>query len=347
MYQPILKGKKGELDAWGKVSGARRKNMVPLFEVVAENGPEADLNKFNGYLANAFAPGDVIAIDAVQLGSSSVTDDEKKAYSWLKDALPSTGLAFRPVVHLEDDEALVRDGLAVALDGIVLRIGGTDGEPHPEEGDTTLAGWCSLFGIATTTVHLLIDFESIHGAELASQVKMADAYLRWADANGPWASVTLASGAFPSQITSVPKGVPFSIPRNDAQLWNRAKKTSPVPDLHYGDYGIRHPSLPTAGFGGRGPLPNLRYTADKDWVVWREAKLKRYPNSSFFTVCAGIVGHSSFKGAAFSWADNAIDTKSSLQPGPTGAGTGTDWITCGMNHHFELVVDRLTTGGAA
>lgn len=345
MYQPILKGKKGEFDAWGKVSGTRRKNMVPLFEVVAENGPEVDLKKFTGYLADAITSGDLIAIDAVQLGSASVTDDGTKAYSWLKNVLLGTGLTFRPVVHLEDDEALVRDGLAVALDGIVLRIGGTDGEPHPEEEDTTLADWCNRLGIATTTVHLLIDFESIHGADLVSQVKMADAYLRWADANGPWASVTLASGAFPSQITSVPKGVPFPVPRNDAHLWNRAKKTSPVPDLHYGDYGIRHPSLPTEGFGG--PLPNLRYTANKEWIVWREAKLTKYPNSSFFSACAGIVGHSSFKGASFSWADDVIDTKSRLRPGPTGAGTGTEWITYGMNHHFELVVDRLTTGGAA
>lgn len=30
MYQPILKGKKGELDAWGKVSGAPQEYGAPI-----------------------------------------------------------------------------------------------------------------------------------------------------------------------------------------------------------------------------------------------------------------------------------------------------------------------------
>lgn len=345
MYQPILKGKKGEIDGWGKVSSMRRKHMVPLFEVVAENGTEADLKKFYGYLTRTIVPGDVIAIDAIQLDSSTPTGNDEKPYSWLKHALLNTGLTFRPVVHLEDDDTLVRDALAAAPDGIVLRIGDTDGEPHPEAADRTLADWCRSYGIATTIVHLLIDFESIHGINPISQASVAGSYLRWADANGPWASVTLASGAFPSQITSIPKGKPVPVPRGDAELWNLTKKKNLVPDLHYGDYGIRHPSLPTGGFGG--PLPNLRYTANKEWIVWRESKDKKYPNGSFFHICAGIVGHGSFKGAAFSWADDVIHAKSSLRPGDPGPGTGTDWITYGMNHHFELVVDHLTTGGVA
>lgn len=345
MYQPILKGKKGELDAWGKVSSMRRKHMVPLFEIVAEDGTETDLEKFYGYLVDAIMPGDVIAVDAIQLGPSTATGSETRAYSWLKDALENAGVTFRPVVHLEDDEALVGDALTAAYDGVVLRIGGTDGEPHPGAGDHTLADWCKASRLATTNVHLLIDFESVHGINPASQESVAGDYLTWANANGPWASVTLASGAFPSQITSVPKGKPVALPRGDAELWNLAKKKSPVPNLRYGDYGVRHPSLPTSGFGG--PLPNLRYAADTEWIVWRESKDQKHPNGSFFHVCAGIVGHRSFKGGAFSWADGVIQTKSGLQPGDPGPGTGTEWITYGMNHHFELVVDRLTTGGDA
>lgn len=345
MYQPILKGKKGEIRAWEKVSAKRRRHMVPLFEIVSENGPEADLRKFYNYLAGAIMPGDVIAVDAIKLGAFTGRAGEKQPYSWLKDALEDTDITFRPVIHLEDNGAVISDAKTAAYDGIVLRIGGSDGEPDREVWDLRLNDWCKTSRVATTEVHLLIDFESIHGFSPHSQESVAGAYLRWAYTNGPWASVTLASGAFPPQITSTPKGTPVSIPRGDTELWNLAKKRNPAPNLRYGDYGVRHPALSTSGFGG--PLPNLRYTAAKEWIVWRESRDQKYPNGSFFHVCAGIAGHRSFMGATFSWADAIIQRKSSLQPGAPGQGGGTEWITYGMNHHFELVVDRLTNGGDA
>lgn len=348
MYQPIYKGKKAEFDSWSHASSARRVQANPLFEIVAAKGISADLEKFRDMLLGSCQQGDVVAVDALALGDDAVEPNSGLGpYSWLARQCAGSGVTIRAVLHLADGSAFVADAIsALGPKDIVLRIGGTDGDPQPTSSDTTLTDWCRAARLLPSDVHLLIDLASIYGLDQTVQQALAQAYLIWASTSGPWATVTLASGAFPAQISSLAKSTPNSIPRLDAALWNQARSLSPISDLQFGDYGVRHTELADGGFGG--PLPNIRYATDSEWIVWREAKHPQYPNGSFYKACVGIVGHTAYSGSAFSWADGVIDQKSRANPGPQpGAGTGTDWITYGMNRHLEFVVDRLTTHGAA
>lgn len=350
VYQPILKGKKAEFDAWQKVSASKRNHAVPLFELVVKDGTDADLTSFRNRLLNSTLRGDTVAIDVHSLGGDAVESSSGlRPYSWLARETKSSGVKVRPVIYLDDDVVVARDALTASQANnelIVLRIGRRNSAPAPGNYDNSLQQYCTSIGVTPAAVHLLIDFRGIYGSDIGSLQRLADSYLAWVSANGVWASVTLASGAFPSQITTLAKSTPNMIPRLDGALWNLTQPTSPVPDLKFGDYGIRHPELPEVGFGG--PLPNLRYATTADWVVWREAKHKKYPNGSFYAACAGIVGLPHYSGAGYSWADGVIAAKAACQPGPApGAGTGAEWITYGMNRHLEFVIDRLTTLHAA
>lgn len=346
MYQPILKGKKAEFDAWQNVSGTRRLSAIPLFELVVKDRTDSDLGAFRDRLLGSAHKGDTVAVDIHALGSGAVESTTNlRPYSWLVRELQASGVKIRPVVYLDDDLVLARDALAASLANgqlMVLRIGGRNGDPAPANDDESLKQFCTSIGVAPTAVHLLIDFGGIYGSDIGSLQRLANSYLNWASANGTWATVTLAAGAFPAQITALAKSTANMVPRLDGALWNLVRPTSPVPDLHFGDYGIRHPELPDSGFGG--PLPNLRYATTTDWIVWREAKHKKYPNGSFYTVCAGVVALPQYAGPSYSWADAVIAAKAACQPGPApGAGTGAEWITYGMNRHLEFVIDRLTT----
>lgn len=350
MYQPILKGKKAEFDAWQNMSVSRRTNAIPLFELVVKDGTDADLEAFRDRLQGSTQPQDTVAVDLQALGANAVESTSGlQPYTWLAQEMKGSGVNIMPVVYLEDEFAVAEDAVAAVRklkEQIVLRIGGRNGDPAPADDDESLKDYCGSIGISSDKVHLLIDFGGIYGSDIGLLQRLANSYLAWAAANGPWASVTLAAGAFPAQITALPKSTPNMVPRLDGALWNLVHPTSPVANLRYGDYGIRHPELPDGGFGG--PLPNLRYATTTDWVVWREAKLTKYPNGSFYSVCAGIVGLPQFGGANFSWADDVISAKAACQPGPApGAGTGAEWITYGMNRHLEYVVDRLTNHGVA
>lgn len=350
MYQPILKGKKAEFEAWRNVSSARRNVTIPLFEVIANKGVDYDLGSFSDAVFDCSQAGDILAVDSHALGEDAVdTTTSRSPYSLLALNAASSGVRLRPVVHLGDGAGFISDAVTAAgatREKIVLRVGGSEADPAPGATDVTLKTYCRDAGVSPGDVHLLIDFASVHGSALDELETMAATYLAWADRNGTWASVTLASGAFPSQITSLPKKSKNLLRRLDAEMWNAAVLSSPIADIHYGDYGVRHPDLPDSGFGG--PIPNLRYCTDSAWIVWREAKLAKFPHGSFYDVCRAVVATPEYSGAAHSWGDGVIDAKSKCVAGPAaGAGGGTEWIMYGMNRHISYVADRLSSLGVA
>lgn len=348
MYQPILKGKKGEFEAWSQVQANRRSSAIPLFDLVPDKGVEEDLQKFAAGLTLSIQPGDTFALDTAALrqgATESVTG--LLSYSWLAAQLTNSAKPFRPVVHLDDENTIVADALAAAESmgqQVTLRIGQTDSNSLSKKNYTSLRDFCSESSMSSGNVHLLLDFASIADGDLEACQQLAVVYLQWILANGPWASVTLASGAFPAQISKLPKQTANRLPRLDANLWNYANSAAIIPGMYYGDYGVRHPEL-LEGPVWNGPLPNLRYATATDWIVWREAKAPSgQPNSSFYDVCASVTALPDYRGPSFSWGDQRVEQKSRRIPGP---GAGTEWITYATNAHIEFVIDRLATLGAA
>lgn len=339
MYYPILKGKAGEFDAWKNVSGRRRAQICPLFEIVPEKDIASDLKKFRDGIVKSSSRGDVVAIDFSELDySEKVSDSGLSPYVWMASELSKTSIHFYAVVHLDDGLDRVRDAIqAVGSENLLLRVHGVELDPEPLPNDTTLENWCIDHQIRPEDIAIMIDLHSIHGLDPLSVSDLASAALSWVADNGPWDSVILSSSAFPQQISDLKKGMYHFIERSDAALWKRMKKI--MPDLHYSDYGTRHPDLPQ-GQIWNGPLPNLRYTTAAHWIVWREGKDAQQGFSTFYDVCVNIVAHPEYLGAKYSWGDGLIDNKSRRIPGP---GAGQQWISYGLNHHLELVADRLST----
>lgn len=343
MYIPILKGKPAEFLAWENVSAARRSLVNPVFELTVKDKPTSEIEAFRDGVISSFNHGDSIAIDAVGKMPTAWTQfNGLGIYQWLSSQLSPHGIGFTPVLHLSDSPAQIADALAVSND-LILRVDTIDSNPSPSATDTSLKDWCSTHGILPQNIDVIVDLGGIHGVTIVSLQGVATAHLRWVTANGSWKSVTLASGAFPAKITAVPKRMAYPIPRLDAALFNLVAPTSLIPKLQFGDYGIRDAGVPIKG-QPRGPLPNIRYTAANDWLVWREEKHPKYPNSSIYAAYAGIVASGYFKGASFSWGDDVINSKSTAIPSAgSGAGRATEWLAYGLNHHLELVVDRLST----
>jgi hypothetical protein len=346
MYQPILKGKQAEYVAWENASAHVKANAVPLFEVVPKDGVDVDLAKALEDIARCAAPNNVIAVDCGFLDqTATVSGTSLRTVSWLGNQLSSRGVRVRPVVRLDDPAAVVRDAVAVSAsssEAITMRVGGPDADPSPSMNDTSLSDFCAKAQIAPSDVHLLIDLGSSFGKKPSAEALVAELYVRWAVANGPWRTVTLASGAFPSSITDYPTSADNRLERADALIWNQVNSLQVVPNLVYGDYAINHPDLP-AGRGGR-PYPGLRYASGSEWIIWREKFASDGTHVTFYDLCAGICALPDFSGTAYSWGDRCIEEKSRKVTGP---GTGTQWRSYGTSHHIAHVVDRLTNLGVA
>jgi hypothetical protein len=346
-YVPILKGKPGEFKACRNADAAILTGTRVVMEVVPERGLDRDLTLFVRNVAAHWPKAEVLTVDSGFLDQTdSVAGTADGAVMWVASQFYDKGAKYRPVMHLEDDpDVFTEIAAAVELhdEGACLRLGSEEEYPDPDETDARFEDALAAADLDTDDVHLLIDLRSIEAQrEIRGVTPIAIDMLAWAATKGPWASVTVASGAFPASISTFDKGAATPVPRYDAALYDAIVAEGPaiVPD--FGDYAINHPLMPTSGFR-MGPLPSLRYTADRNWQVFREGK-DRPGNESFFTVCEKVVASPYWPAAAaaYSWGDAEVDRCSHSRPG---AGTATEWRAYGTSHHIAVVIDRLATLG--
>ncbi len=332
-YVPILKNKLAEFWAWTHASPAVVNSSRVLFELV----PGTDANSFAVRLARDWPPGAVVTVD------STAINHPASAVLQVAQALNQRHVPERPVMRLSDSRHLLAEvAAACALhgQGACLRLGSEAEDPDPNVPTPQVASVLSAANLRSQDVDLLIDFWEVNSPrDVTRCVPLALNMLVWAAANGPWRSVTLASGAFPQSITNLPVGAATPLTRHDADLFAQVVAGGPAIQPDYGDYGINHPFIQPPI--PRAPKPNLRYTDDNVWQVYREDRLLP-GNESFFTVCARLVASGHWAGAAYSAGDAEIERCSRSVGGP---GAATQWLAYGRSHHMAHVVDRLANHG--
>ena len=346
-YVPILSGNAAEYWAWGHTGLAVTAMSRPVFEVVPKGNPNDDLKKFRDSIVPICFQKAVLTVDTGRLGQTQlVAGFGIGPVLWIAQELHSKYIPAKPVVRLGDDASVLAEVAAAAAlhgHGICLRLGSPGNVPNDIEVSRQWPRISSEVGLPTTEVDLLIDFCGIdQPGKVGPATARATSLLNWANHNGPWRSVTIASGAFPSSIHALPLGMSTPIRRYDADFFSRVVASNPpfIPD--FGDYGVRSPTRLSGG-GGRPTHPNLRYTSGSEWQVYRE---DRYlPNGGAIrALCSNVMGSSHWPstGSSFSAGDAEID----LYARTSGGGRKpTYWLRWSTSHHFEHVIGRLLSLG--
>lgn len=338
-YMPILKGKRGELDALKNSPSFKSGAVYPVLEIVPKGGGE--VKTFISDAVKRLPSGSTVAVDTTYL---PLVSSNASPLRMIADDFDRAGISVVPVVReFSSTQHLADASYAVSLhsSGAVLRLG--DGS----RGLSSVAPLRMreiLKGVGTTITDLdvILDFRVVD-----SQEDVAEAGKRIAVV-GPWAnglgarSVIAASGAFPQVVSNLALGTSTPLRRFDADFWQ-----AHAAGMGFGDYAVNHPCMPKGG--ARGPKPNLRYTVDHVWHVWREdTNDPKYPaNKGFFALCRKVVHDPSYAGSGHCWGDAEVD-RCGNTPGTavSGMGTATEWRAYGTSHHIETVVSRLATLGA-
>lgn len=337
-YMPLLKARLGEFQAYGRLSAPTIGGVLPLFEWCPDADPTKAVEKPVRDAQRWLQPGSRVAIDLRSAGSDLAHAGSRLTPEvWAAQQLRSSGIEAVPVVRTSDAPAtwaaLEPIVGSMPVPEVVLRI---DQTTHWSPADAAVVA--RALGLPLEQIHLLVDFGAVSDASaVAVAAPKADSLIRWSSTFGKWASITLASGAFPASISNLPPSTANLIARWDADLWRRV--TALGHTISFGDYAVNSTAMPAAN--ARGPLPNLRYTLDHSWLVWREPKTP-IGNTAFFSVAARVAAHPGFSGPTFSWGDGEIDRCSR---GEGGAGTATQWRAYGTSHHITQVVDRLANLG--
>lgn len=343
-YVPILKGKRGEFDALTHLEAGSRANVYPLIEILPspeEQDVVHDVDKALTALATRW-PFDPIMLDVGYFdlepngdGSTPVGTAMDATIGRLAHAVPVFRLADGVEVRADVARAVDRDG-----HGAAVRIIGEDLDLFPDELNADVSKAMADTGVNHEDLDLVVDIGVVSGdVAVLGGSRLLVSLLRDLNGLARFRSVTVASGAFPVDLSNVTPWTLGEHSRDDATLYNRVV-SRPLPrTIDYGDYVIAHPLLTTGvPFA---PPPQLRYTVADRWLTLKGRRNDERGNSQFYEVCARIGAHPDFVGPGLGWADKRISA------GPAGGGPGnaTTWRTIGTVHHVDLVTTRLTNLG--
>lgn len=354
-YIPILKGRLGELQALKEMDASTKRHVIPLVEFAPgapdldENGdvrPESiskDLESFATRLSTRWLDHDRIIIDGGAYDSQYSIEATKK--------FAQKGVRFTPVIRPSDsDSTLTATGdwiTKAGLDGACIRLSGEDLDDANEPLSSALDRVLTLANLSPNQVDVVLDFSAVTDGDSAKfAARIARIMLGEIPSIKDWRILSVGAGAFPADLNKVQADVLTGLPRHDAAMWNRVKNHAVhrVPD--YSDYGVANP-LPALGVAFA-PAPQLRYTAEGEWLVMKGRRSERRGSAQFYDICLRISEHKSFT-PNLSWGDIRIAQGAHaavVDPPPPGTGNATTWRAIGTSHHIAYVANRLANVGA-
>lgn len=342
-YVPILKGRAGEIDALRLVQARTRQAMTPLVEVAPKDETDnaaalARICKQTiGRLTKSYA--DPLMLDGGLFDLSGPVDTGRGVVGLLADEARSEGLTAQPVLRISDPTRAFHEAAeAHATDarGLTIRLNGEDLDEDPEDVDDALDHVLTATGIAEADVDLLLDLGPLDGdVAVRGGARMVLSLLRDLPKIDQWRTVTVASGAFPVDLSQFTANQIGERPRYDAQLYDRVRNRRVPRQPGFGDYAVTHPAL---GVTGHFAPPQLRYTVADRWLVLKGRRNDPQGNAQFHRICHIISQHPEFAGTPIGTADQRIAGDSSEGPG-----NGTTWRQIATTHHLDYVALRLTT----
>jgi len=155
-----------------------------------------------------------------------------------------------------------------------------------------------------------------------------------------WRSFTIASGAFPKNLSAFKKNSQYTLPRLDWSNWRDQILRGLPRQPSFGDYTTQHGVFTeppqNANFSA-----SIRYTADEYWVIMRGEGVhnKGGPGYAGYSANAQLLcERKEFCGADFSDGDEYIATMSQQTTNPGNAGT---WLQASINHHITFVSRQI------
>lgn len=348
-YLPILKWKAGEKGALKRLSTDLKEQVIPLVEFVKKEKQVKTEGKKIAYIP--IPDTDVFRDDlqhikenfsdmSIFVDTSLLTDlDRETATVAICQKINLFEDNARPVVYISELENEFSQETKDLLkeEGFCLRVLGYELEELKN---------LNISSSEKQKIHLVIDF-----GVTDTSVESVAPVLLGGNLCKHWKSISLASGAFPRDLSSFSVDTVGRQSRTDWLAWKQVKKqlNGLISLINYGDYTVRHPIFENL----RTPNTScsFRYTGDDEWFVFRglSRKAKNSPGNIQYRAHAVTIVEDEqyqYSGEDFSDGDLYIKSKAQLvddegKPLDKKCGNSTTWLQAGVSHHICKVVDQL------
>jgi hypothetical protein len=346
LYFPLLRTKKGEIEALLTLRPASVAHLHPILQI-----PPPDLDENDNRVAPSAAYVDKVLTalkKLLVLGSPLAcfldpvpADLPASLLQRLIASVAAQSGTFGPVAYLTGSEDYLRlyQHHLGAISMVVLRLREPDLTPTLPAAVTAALG---RYGLRPDQVLVLLDAGDI-------SAPMAPVTLFGSAMTGAVfqlqrlgvAGIIIGSAALPVSDAKLKKWVPTQYVRRELDLF-ASVKTATGYDLHFADYATGNViDAPSPSFLG---APKVRYTLANEYEVLKGEKAGTgrgglTMGDQYERISTHVVGHPGYMGPLFSWGDTHIHDSS--HPAATKRGNATTWVKVATSHHLELVVSML------
>jgi len=348
-YVPILRQKYAEMEALRYLLSADKQHVTPLIEL-----PPTLIKRYRKKLTNSSDFFREIAIEiAGAWGQAPLFIDIKLLCTvyglpggphplWsfsdvartlrLPIIIPVTGLNRSQGYQMAVGKVVAADGR-----GVCVRL--LEADLYDPLLEKRLRGLLDSLKIEPKQTDLLVDFKLIGSkwmdfTELCRRLPLLSA----------WRTFTVASGAFPKDLSDFAKNGQYELSRDDWLHWfNQVKNGASLTRRpSFSDYTIQHPVY-SAPLDKPNISASIRYTAEKYWVIMRGEGLRNEGGAGFDQYWANaqlLSERKEFSGPNFSRGDNYIYT---IGQQNKKTGNPTTWLEAGINHHLTYVTRQIAS----
>jgi hypothetical protein len=375
-YVPVLKWKTAEQDVIPDLRSWTHGRYTPLIEFVRASPPPLPRKRKDGTVRPAKVhdpakralkqienglPGLEKAhfkitpffLDPDLVGGTTVPGGED-CWTYVLRVANSMKLHAVPVVRLSSDDKRIAVADEVAgPSGVALRV--TRDDLWPRSGKRTR----SVADAASSAVgddvarriekirarflvaHLILDLESIEGADVKTVELLMDKAYAAVSAPEKWKTLTIITTAFPISLTAIEKKGQGLIPRTEVIAWlnrRRARAYSRMPT--FGDYVVQNSEAVEADpKKAITPYAAIRFTLLRAWLVVKGEIIAEVGGGQFIRLAEWLAKHNRFskRPPHCEGCRKIRETKEDFEAvlGLTG------WRRWGTVHHITLTLEQL------
>jgi T4 beta protein len=346
-YRPILKVRQAAISGHAFLTWKAQLKSTPVFEIVPfstlfyepEPGPKFPPQPIIGHITKQVTliaqamHGQGEAFIDLHLLNGSVLWRYPILPRLIFDQLYSKGIQAIPVIRANTPPVILACLKKIHLDwdcGFMIRLGRLDMTSSRQL--QTIMKWIR---VPLQEIDLLLDYGSVLDAATETLVQSAVGFI---NDSLPflfeWRSLTLASGAFPSDPRIYSPSTHHGLPRLDWRFWSLLRQQGLLRVPSFADYGPAHPRF-SVRRASHNHGANRWYTSDAHWyLLHRHAKTKQNIQDS----CRQFIESPIYEKADSSYGNNQILL---CGTGEITINSAAEWSRICYNRHFEKVCNML------
>ncbi|PFH08805.1 T4 beta protein [Collimonas sp. PA-H2] len=347
VYVPLVKGKKNDLMAVGRVNNDVRQLMKPFIEAMPIN-PKAPLVeehvfKLCEYIRKHLPLGEIF-VDFHGLMPDATISDGTNATLHGFALLKAFGRSVTPAYGFERNDDLWDTLGAIARDfdkGFCFRLSRDDlAEYLFDDVWAQIIERTAQMRLPQNKIDLLLDLRHIDGEDTSNLAENIVSFLFHNPNIAGYRSIVIAGSSALKTVGSIEKNKVGEVIRQELRLWSALWRD--MPDTikpTFGDYGIIHPDF-SDQTTSRYVNAKIRYTAG-DKIIYFRGHALHHPikdYDQYHDLASRVSADFRYVGRTRSFGDTYIDdcARRLIKPGSLAT-----WVIADMNHHVCYTARQL------